>query len=160
LAKELTIRMARVQDAPKLRALLLEWLKSEPRAGRLRSIRRAIRNREFLVAQIQSNDIGFIHYILHEDVIDGALNAFITAFYVSPAYRGKGVGSSLLRQAITDSIARGAVGVETSTIHDSARKLYEKHHFKQASGDIGEVFLELDVDAFSSPLMTHPKPHS
>jgi hypothetical protein len=40
---------------------------------------------------------------------------------------------------------RGAVGVEISTIHKRAKKLYEKHHFKQAVGDIGEVFFELDI---------------
>jgi hypothetical protein len=26
-----------------------------------------------------------------------------------------------------------------------AKELYEKHHFKQTMGDIGEVFLELDI---------------
>jgi GNAT superfamily N-acetyltransferase len=104
--------------------------------------------------------VGFIHYILHEDVIDGAPNAFVTAFYISPAFRGKGAGTLLLKEAIADSLARGAVGVETSTIHDSARKLYERCHFKQAFGDIGEVFLELDVDEFSRSLRTRPKPHS
>ena len=87
----------------------------------------------------------FIHYVMHEDIIDGNPNAFISAFYVSEAYRRKGVGTRLLEQAITDSLARGAVGVETSTVHASARVLFEKHHFKQTVGGIGEVFLELDV---------------
>jgi hypothetical protein len=54
----------------------------------------------------------------------------------------------LLEEAVKDSLARGAVGVETSTIHAMARKLYERHHFKQTVGDIGEVFLELDVDEY------------
>jgi GNAT superfamily N-acetyltransferase len=106
------------------------------------------RQRRISGGTTQSKDIGFIHYILHENVIDGAPNAFVTAFYVSPAYRGKGVGTLLLEGAITDSLARGAVGVETSTIHGYARKLYEKNHFKRAFGDIGEVFLELDIDEF------------
>jgi len=42
----------------------------------------------------------------------------------------------------------GAVGVETSTIHASAKKLYERHHFKETMGDIGEVFLELDIPEY------------
>jgi len=66
----------------------------------------------------------------------------------------------LLREAIADSLARGAVGVETSTIHDSARKLYEKHHFKQAFGDIGEIFLELEIDESSSSLLTQHRPQA
>jgi len=51
----------------------------------------------------------------------------------------------LLTEAVGDSLAVGAVGVETSTIQSSAKKLYEKHYFKQTMGDIGEVFLELDI---------------
>ena len=82
---------------------------------------------------------------MHEDIIDGGPNTFISAFYVSEGERGKGVGSLLLERAITDSLARGAVGVETSTIQMRARQLYERHHFKQTMGDIGEVFLELDI---------------
>ena len=54
----------------------------------------------------------------------------------------------MLEEAITDSLARGAVGVETSTIHAKARKLYQRHYFKQTMGDIGEGFLELDVDEY------------
>jgi GNAT superfamily N-acetyltransferase len=85
----------------------------------------------------------------NEDIIDGGPNAFISAFYVSEAERGKGIGTLLLEQAITDSLARGAVGLEISTIHMRARKFYERHHFKQTMGDIGEVFLELDVAEYS-----------
>jgi len=101
---------------------------------------------EVLVAEVDGKVVGFIHFVMHEDVIDGGPNAFITAFYVSPAHRGKGVGSRLLRAAVADVLERGAVGVETSTIHESAKRLYERHHFKQAKGDIAEVFLELDID--------------
>lgn len=83
---------------------------------------------------------------MHEDVIDGVPNSFLSAFFVTQSYRRRGVGSLLLEKAIANSLARGAVGVETSTIHAAARKLYERHLFKQTMGDIGEVFLELDVD--------------
>jgi len=82
---------------------------------------------------------------MHEDVIDGDPNSFITAFYVTPPFRRKGIGTLLLKWAIDDSLVRGAVGVETSTIHAEAKKLYERLHFKQTFGDIGEVFLELDL---------------
>ena len=85
---------------------------------------------------------------MHEDIIDGGPNTFISAFYVSHAHRGRGVGTLLLERAIEDSLNRKAVGIETSTIHLRAKKLYEKHHFKQTLGDIGEVFLELDVDEY------------
>jgi ribosomal protein S18 acetylase RimI-like enzyme len=130
-------------------------LKWEPKIGRTKSIRRAIRNREVLVAETSSKVIGFIHFVMHEDVVDGGPNAFITAFCVSPAHRGQGVGSRLLQAAIADSLNRGAVGIETSTTHRSAKKLYERRHFKQAKGDMGEVFLELDIDEYAAE---PPKP--
>lgn len=136
-------------DVLNVDALLSEWFDWHPTSGRLESVRRATRKRELFVAQVGSRTLGFIHYVMHEDIIDGGLNSFISAFYVTPAHRGRGVGTLLLEEAITASLLRGAVGVETSTIHVLARKLYEKHHFKQTMGDIGEVFLELDIDEYS-----------
>ncbi len=134
-------------DALAVDNLLSEWFDWKP-SSRLESIRRAIRKREVLVGEAGTRLIGFIHYVMHEDIIDGGPNSFISAFYVSPAYRGKGVGTLLLEEAITDSLARGAVGVETSTLHSFAKRLYEKHHFSQTMGEIGEVFLELDIPEY------------
>jgi GNAT superfamily N-acetyltransferase len=145
---KVVIRRAVLSDSPRLQVLLCEWLKLGPRNSRTESIRRAVRNKEVLVAQAGPRVVGFIHFVMHEDVIDGGPNAFITAFYVSPAQRGKGMGSRLLQAAVDDAIERGAVGVETSTIHESAKRFYERHHFKQANGDIAEIFLELDMEEF------------
>src|SRR5438445_5583100 len=135
-------------DAPAVDRLLSEWFDWKPESGRLESVKRAIRNREVIVAQSNKRIVGFIHYIMHEDIIDGGPNAFISANYVSSKHRGKGVGSLLIQELIKDSLARGAVGAETSTIHARAKKFYEKHHFKQTLGDIGEVFLELDITEY------------
>ena len=145
MSRKLLIRRALRADAPAIDSLLTEWFEWKPKSGRLRSVERAIRKRELIVSETGSRIIGFIHYIMHEDIIDGGPNTFISAFYVSKADRGKGVGTVLLERAIADSLARGAVGVETSTIHKRAKKPYENHQFKQTVGDIGEVFLELDL---------------
>src|SRR3989449_11781737 len=135
-------------DASAVDRLLSEWFDWKPESGRLESVKRAIRNREVLVAQHNKRIVGFIHYIMHEDVIDGGPNAFVSANYVSSKHRGKGVGTLLLAGMIKDSRARGAVGVETSTIHARAKKFYERQHFKQTLGDIAEVFLELDIPEY------------
>ncbi len=149
MKKGLTIRKALMPDAPKVDALLSEWLDWRPSSGRLKSVRRAITDGELVVAEHGSRIIGFIHRILHEDIVDGAPNSFISAFYVSPEYRGKGVGTLLLEEAIAESLKQGAVGVETSTTHAYSKAFYEKHfRFKQAYGDIGEVFLELDLGEY------------
>jgi GNAT superfamily N-acetyltransferase len=144
------VRRAREADVPQLSTLLSEWLKWEPKTGRTKAIRRAIRHEEVIVAEVGSKVIGFVHFVMHEDVVDGGPNAFITAFYVSPAHRAHGAGSRLLQAAVADSLNRGAIGIETSNIHRSAKSFYERLHFKQAEGDMGEVFLELDVEKYRS----------
>jgi len=148
LFKRIVVRRALMTDALRVDALLSEWFDWKPESGRVGSVQRAVRKGELLVAEVHSRIVGFIHYVMHEDIIDGAPNSFISAFFVTESYRRRGVGTLLLEAAITDSLAKGAVGVETSTIHAMARKLYEGLHFKQTMGDIGEVFLELDIDEY------------
>jgi GNAT superfamily N-acetyltransferase len=130
LFKGIVVRRALTKDALSVDSLLSEWFDWKPHSGRLESIRRAVRKRELLVAEVGSRIIGFIHYVIHEDIIDGAPNSFISAFFVTQSCRRKGAGTMLLEEAIKDSLARGVVGVETSTIHAKARELYERHHFK------------------------------
>ncbi|TMI69770.1 GNAT family N-acetyltransferase [Candidatus Bathyarchaeota archaeon] len=149
MSKTLLVKRALKTDAAGVDDLLSEWFDWKPISGRLKSVQRAARKKELLVAEADSRVVGFIHYVMHEDIIDGGPNAFISAFYVSEAERGKGVGTLLLEKATSDSLARGAVGVETSTIHMRAKQLYERHHFKQTMGDIGEAFLELDIAEYS-----------
>lgn len=142
---EFHVRRVRIKDAPRLAFLLHEWLNWDPPTGRAASIERAIRAEEFFVADTGSTIVGLIHFVLHEDIIDGAPNAFITAFYVQERYRGKGIGKALLHEAIIASAMRGATFIETSTLHARAKAFYERHGFRQTFGDIGESFMELDV---------------
>lgn len=139
------IRRSAERDVPAIKKMIAEWLSWE--VPREKSIKRAGRNKELLVAECEGEVIGFIHYVMHEDIVDGGLNCFITAFYVAPEFRQKGVGSNLLRLAMRDALAKGAVGIETSTANPDARRLYEKHHFRQFMGkwSMGEVFLELNM---------------
>ena len=148
MLKGIVVRRALMTDALNVEALLSEWFDWKPESGRLESVQRAVRKRELLVSEVHSKIIGFIHYVMDEDIIDGAPNSFISAFFVTESCRRRGVGTLLLEAAITDSLAKGAVGLETSTIHAMASKLYERLHFKQTMGDIGEVFLELDIDEY------------
>jgi GNAT superfamily N-acetyltransferase len=141
----INIRPGAEKDVSAIKKMIAEWLNWE--VPREKSIKRAVRNKELLVADCKGEVVGFIHYVMHEDVVDGGLNCFITALYLAPKFRGKGVGSSLLRIAIKDALAKGAVGIETSTANPDARRLYERHHFKQfmSKWSMGEVFLELDM---------------
>jgi ribosomal protein S18 acetylase RimI-like enzyme len=152
LRRLIRIRLATEKDIPSIEKSIAEWLNRE--ISREKSLKRAITNNELLVADQLGKVIGFIHSVMHEDIIDGGLNSFITAFYVSAEFRNKSIGSSLLCKAIEDSLDKGAVGIETSTASLDARRLYERHHFKQfmGNGTMGEVFLELDVPEYRKNL--------
>jgi GNAT superfamily N-acetyltransferase len=150
LKRSLKIRSATEEDVPVISESIEEWLRwSVPRK---QSIKRAVRNKELLVADLEGQVEGFIHYVPHEDIIDGGLNFFITCLYVSPERRAEGVGSALLDAVIKDAVDRGALGVETSTANPDARRLYERHGFRQFKGGwtMGEVFLELDMKKYIS----------
>ena len=143
--KSVSVRKGKKTDSPIIEKLIAEWLKWEiPRED---SISRAVENSELLVAEWQGEIAGFIHYVIHEDIIDGGVNAFITCLYVASEFRNRGIGSHLLKRTIKDAIATGAVGVETSTANPDARRFYEKHNFEQFMGawKMGEVFLELKM---------------
>jgi ribosomal protein S18 acetylase RimI-like enzyme len=145
LRGSVNIRRATEKDIPVITASITKWLDWD--VPRKRSIEQAIKNDELLVAELEGRVEGFIHYVLHEDIIDGGTNAFITCLYVAPEERNKRLGSMLLTEALRDSLKRGVVGVETSTANPDARRFYERHHFKQFMGKwtMGEVFLELDT---------------
>ncbi|HML02584.1 MAG TPA: GNAT family N-acetyltransferase [Candidatus Bathyarchaeia archaeon] len=144
--KRFSIRRATKKDAPIIGKLIGGWLKWE--IPRRESIVRAIEARELLVADWQNEVVGFIHCVMFEDIIDGGQNAFITAFYVSPKFRNRKIGSNLLQEAIKNALNEGVVGISASTANPSARRLYEKHNFKQFMGEwtMGEVFLEMDMN--------------
>ena len=140
-----SIREASEKDISTISRTLAEWL--EWNVPRESSIKRAIENNELLVADRKGAVIGFVHYVMHEDIIDGGLNAFITCLYVAPEFRNQRIGTLLLGRAIKDAVGKGAIGIETSTASPDARRFYERHNFKQFMGKsaMGEVFLELDM---------------
>jgi len=159
LSGSIRIRLAVKGDISTIQKSIAEWLNWE--IPREESIKRALRKKELLVASQERKVIGFIHQVMHEDIIDGGLNSFITCFYVAPEFRSTGVGSGLLGRAIKDALSKGAVGIEASTASPDARRLYERHHFKQfmGNGTMGEVFLELDIEEYErASLAVRKKP--
>jgi len=140
LLENTTVRQATRRDLASINILLHEWLGL--RKDRQMAFTQALRNSELIVAEKEGIVVGFIHYVMHNDIIDGGPNAFTTALYVTPKHRRKGIGTALLTRAIQDALRKGAVGIETSTTNPEARKLYEKHGFKQFKN---EIFLEMNM---------------
>ncbi len=145
------VRKAESSEIGQIEGLLEEWLGPYPRRSRSESIADAVAKGEVLVAASASGVLGFIHYGVHNDVVDGAPNAFITAFCVRASRRRMGIGASLLDGTIADARRRGAVSVEASTTRSGAKRFYERRGFRQPFGDIGETFLELDLVGAVNP---------
>ncbi len=145
----MTVRFARLDDVSPVRTLVEKMLSestdSAPVIDRSTSIKRATRSREILVAEEKGRVVGFIHGVLHEDIIDGAPNFFIASFFVLADHRNAGVGSSLLGASIDYAIRNHATEIETSTFSRDARRLFERFGFIQRDG---EVFLELDAHTY------------
>jgi len=131
------IRRAKEEDISVISKCITEWLNFE--VSRETSILRAVKNKELLVADCRGKLVGFIHYVIHEDIIDGDPNSFITVLYVIPEYRNKGVGSTLVKAAIADALKRGAIGVRhqqpTRMPDDSTRSIISNN--SRANGPWG-----------------------
>ena len=147
------IRQARYSDSDNIASLILEWLAFKKQ--RLPIIRRSIRQGEILVATENTHTkslVGFIQGIVHDDPISGGKMLFVAAFYVKPKFRNKGLGSRMLKLLIETAIKKDKIlGVETSMIWKKASGFYQKKFgFFQVRGDIGEIFLNLDIEKNSS----------
>lgn len=157
MRKSFAIRKATEDDVGVISESIEEWLSWKvPRED---SIKRAVKKRELLVAELEGGVTGFIHYVPHEDIIDGGTNFFITCLYVTPEHRHEGAGSALLNAALEDAFNRGARGVETSTSNPDARILYERNGFKQFMGNwtMGEVFLEMNAKKYREKNAENPQ---
>jgi len=149
----MVIRFARIGDVRVVGTLVEKMIREAttdrvPSIDRSNAIGRATRNKEILVAEENGSVVGFIHGVLHEDIIDGAPNLFITSFFVVADRRNAGIGSTLLNASIQYAIKNKATEIETSTMSRDARRLFERFGFIQRDG---EVFLELNSRNYSGP---------
>jgi ribosomal protein S18 acetylase RimI-like enzyme len=75
-------------------------------------------------------------YILHND-IKGRDFGYIEDLHIDELYRGKGIGSNLIKLMIKDCKRQGGYKIELVTGYDNegARKLYEKLGFRRLGTD-------------------------
>ncbi|WP_297073919.1 ribosomal protein S18-alanine N-acetyltransferase [Thermococcus sp.] len=88
----------------------------------------------FLVAEYNGKVIGYVMAYLRPD-----LEGHIMSIAVDKYYRGNGIGSALLTEAIERLIARGAryIGLEVRVSNENAIRLYERFGFKKVKRIIG-----------------------
>ncbi|WP_010479190.1 ribosomal protein S18-alanine N-acetyltransferase [Thermococcus zilligii] len=88
----------------------------------------------FLVAEYNGKVIGYVMAYLRPD-----LEGHIMSIAVDPAYRGNGIGSALLTEAIERLIQKGAryIGLEVRVSNEKAIGLYERFGFRKVKRVIG-----------------------
>ncbi|MDV3103000.1 ribosomal protein S18-alanine N-acetyltransferase [Thermococcus waiotapuensis] len=88
----------------------------------------------FLVAEYNGKVIGYVMAYLRPD-----LEGHIMSIAVDPAYRGNGIGSALLTEAIERLIQKGAryIGLEVRVSNERAIGLYERFGFRKVKRVIG-----------------------
>jgi ribosomal-protein-alanine N-acetyltransferase len=88
----------------------------------------------FLVAEYGGKVIGYVMGYLRPD-----MEGHIMSIAVDPAYRGNGIGSALLTEAIERLIREGAryIGLEVRVSNIGAIRLYERFGFRRVKRIIG-----------------------
>ncbi len=137
------VRRAKQEEMQVLEKLFEEF--SQWPLDRLASINRAINdpNGELLVAEVDHQIVGFIHQVFYEDPLHGGQNSIITDLFVKQLYRGKRIGSQMLKKALKSAKRRKVKEVHVSTRENNknAMEFYEKHGFCRA-GPLFEKDLE------------------
>ncbi|WP_297499116.1 ribosomal protein S18-alanine N-acetyltransferase [Thermococcus sp.] len=88
----------------------------------------------FLVAEYNGKAIGYVMAYLRPD-----WEGHIMSIAVDKDYRGNGIGSALLTEAIERLIKKGAryIGLEVRVSNEGAIRLYERFGFKKVKRIIG-----------------------
>lgn len=141
------IRQAKEVDYENLRELWLQFIQDpdgsdlnivpcEENARRwINFVKKVIENGEgeILVATSEEKLLGYIFYSCSSPLILRENRCVIYDLYVVPEFRGKGIGSELLKKALERIRSRGFKQVRIGVLSQNARalNLYEKFGFKE-----------------------------
>lgn len=139
---ELAIRSAEPNDLNAVVALLDAQLKEHeiqtPREALERVARTVIedaRHGFILVAVHEASAAGLAYAAAHLSAEHGGTIGWLEELYVAPAWRGRGVGSALLRDVLSRARQLKWRGVELEVVagHERAVPLYERAGFSAAN---------------------------
>ena len=83
---------------------------------------------EALVAEIDGDLVGLVHFLPHDDTWDRRKICYLQDLFVNPSQRGHGIGESLIASVRSYAGQQGWSGVYWQTADDNtqARILYDK----------------------------------
>jgi GNAT superfamily N-acetyltransferase len=86
----------------------------------------------FLVAKAGDQALGVVDVAFSWTLEHGGKSAWLDELYVIPEYRGRGIGTALLKEAIAQAHRSGcaAVDLEVDQNHRQAERLYQREGFE------------------------------
>jgi len=143
--QEPTIRVATKEDTRAIENLIFQWSKehwSSWQVERVNTILQTLedKNHLILVSTSPKGITGVLHLIFYPDVVTGSLNCHLNFLLVKKEYRKRGIGRSLLDEAVKQARKRGVNEMHVDTIFEDAARFYRNYGFK----DDG-VWLELSL---------------
>lgn len=140
-----SIRPADENDVPELIILAKEFMHGTATDEERLSILKDSLNDldyELWVAEMDGEIVGFIDLWIIHDFCHGGRLSYIQNLYVSPKYRGLGVGSKLLQKIINRAKEKEVLEVHVVTGFDNepAIRLYKKHGLTKESLQLEKGF--------------------
>ena len=83
------------------------------------------------VIVLLAGEVGFAYLTLRPSPYYDGPVAMLEELYVAPGHRNGGIGTALIRAALTEVLARGAGEMQTNVdeVDADARRFYERHGF-------------------------------
>ncbi|MBC3178439.1 GNAT family N-acetyltransferase [Corynebacterium lujinxingii] len=83
------------------------------------------------VIVLLAGEVGFAYLTLRPSPYYDGPVAMLEELYVAPGYRNAGIGTALIRAALTEVLARGAgeMQINVDEVDADARRFYERHGF-------------------------------
>jgi GNAT superfamily N-acetyltransferase len=143
--QEFKVRVATKKDARTIEDAILEWSRElwptwQPE--RTRTIHKVLKDKShlLLISTAPQALVGILHLIFYPDVVSGSLNCHLNFLLTKKEHRKKGVGRSLIDEAVRYARSRGVNEMHVDTKFEEAAEFYRKYGFK----DDG-VWLELSL---------------
>jgi GNAT superfamily N-acetyltransferase len=149
--QEFKTRVATKRDARAIENVILEWSRERwPnwQPERERTIHSVLKDKShlLLISTTPEAVAGVLHLVFYPDVVTGSLNCHLNFLLTKKEHRKKGIGCSLLDEAVSYARSRGANEMHVDTIFGEAAEFYRKYGFK----DDG-VWLELSLRNRGAP---------
>ena len=124
-----TLRDAEAHDLPAVRRLVgqLGYAPAEPEFCERFARVRAAAGHRVIVAEQDGAVVGVVH-VFERPALDKGCEAVVQALVVADAFRGRGIGEALMREAETWAAGRGlsATALYTRADRDRAHAFYER----------------------------------